>query len=200
VSRPTLRPTQPLQWVPGIKRGRGVTLTTHHLVPSSRMGRSYIVRFQVLTAASMMFIAVFWVVLPCKMIVDRRFRGTCCLHHQGWRQLWTGVIYIFSPLVACMAVAGRLFNYAQLVSPYVTRRFITVLMRACHLTLSHTNSMHGAKPSFNALILAVRSSETSVTIYQTARRNTPEDSRLWHSPTHTSVIQIVSLLCDTSTV
>jgi hypothetical protein len=29
------------------------------------------------------FRAVFWVVLPCKMIVDRRFRGTCCLHHQG---------------------------------------------------------------------------------------------------------------------
>jgi hypothetical protein len=29
-----------------------------------------IVRFQVLTAASMMFRAVFWVVLPCRMIVD----------------------------------------------------------------------------------------------------------------------------------
>jgi hypothetical protein len=27
------------------------------------------VRFQVLTAASMMFIAVFWVILPCEMIV-----------------------------------------------------------------------------------------------------------------------------------
>jgi hypothetical protein len=27
-------------------------------------------RFKVLTAASMMFRAVFWVVLPCKMIVD----------------------------------------------------------------------------------------------------------------------------------
>jgi len=26
---------------------------------------------------------VFWDVLPCKIIVDRRFRGTCCLHHQG---------------------------------------------------------------------------------------------------------------------
>jgi hypothetical protein len=44
---------------------------------------------------------VFWVVLPCKIIVDRRFRGTCCLHHQGnhhqlfymavqpRRQIWT---------------------------------------------------------------------------------------------------------------
>jgi hypothetical protein len=29
----------------------------------------------------MMFRAVFWVILPCKMIVDRRFRGAYCLHH-----------------------------------------------------------------------------------------------------------------------
>jgi hypothetical protein len=28
------------------------------------------------------FRIVFWDVLPCKIIVDRRFRGTCCLHHQ----------------------------------------------------------------------------------------------------------------------
>jgi hypothetical protein len=48
VSRPALRPTQPpVQWVPGVlspgvKRGRGVTLTTlPHLVPRSRMNRSY---------------------------------------------------------------------------------------------------------------------------------------------------------------
>jgi hypothetical protein len=32
-------------------------------------------RFQVLTAAIMMFRVVFWDILPCKMIVDRRFRG-----------------------------------------------------------------------------------------------------------------------------
>jgi hypothetical protein len=43
VSRPTLRPTQPLvQWLPGVKRGRSVTLTTHpHPVPRSWMSRSY---------------------------------------------------------------------------------------------------------------------------------------------------------------
>jgi hypothetical protein len=47
-SRPALGPTQPLiQWVPGflslgIKRGRGVTLTTHpHLVLRWRTSRSY---------------------------------------------------------------------------------------------------------------------------------------------------------------
>jgi hypothetical protein len=41
------------------------------------------VRFQVLTAASMMFRIVFWDILQCKMIVDRRFRGAYCLHRQA---------------------------------------------------------------------------------------------------------------------
>jgi hypothetical protein len=48
VSRPALWPTlSPVQWVPGVlspglKRGWGVTLTIHpHLVPRSRMSRSY---------------------------------------------------------------------------------------------------------------------------------------------------------------
>jgi hypothetical protein len=48
VSKPALWPTQPpVQWVPGalspgLKRGRGMTLTTHpHLVPRSRTSRSY---------------------------------------------------------------------------------------------------------------------------------------------------------------
>jgi len=33
----------------------------------------YYLRFQVLTAASMMFRIVFWDVLPCKIIVDHYF-------------------------------------------------------------------------------------------------------------------------------
>jgi hypothetical protein len=32
---------------------------------------------------SVKFRIVFWNVLPCKIIVDRRFRGACCLHQQG---------------------------------------------------------------------------------------------------------------------
>jgi hypothetical protein len=44
MSRPAVGRTQPpVQWVPGVKRGRGVTLTTHpHLVPRSWISRSYI--------------------------------------------------------------------------------------------------------------------------------------------------------------
>jgi hypothetical protein len=31
----------------------------------------------------MKFRTVFWVILPCKIIVERRFRGTYCLHHHS---------------------------------------------------------------------------------------------------------------------
>jgi hypothetical protein len=34
--------------------------------------------------ATLMLRIVFWDVLSCKMIVDRRFRGVYCLHHKGW--------------------------------------------------------------------------------------------------------------------
>jgi hypothetical protein len=44
-------------------------------VISSAGKKISLVRFQVLTAASMMFRVVFWDILPCKMIVDRHFRG-----------------------------------------------------------------------------------------------------------------------------
>jgi hypothetical protein len=48
------------------------------------------VRFQVLTAASMKFRSVFWDVLPCKIIVDRRFRGTNCLNHHSSLMMQAG--------------------------------------------------------------------------------------------------------------
>jgi hypothetical protein len=41
------------------------------------------VGFEVFMAASMNM-AVIWVVAPCSLVeVYRRFRGACCLHHQG---------------------------------------------------------------------------------------------------------------------
>jgi hypothetical protein len=42
-----------------------------------------VVRFHVLTAASMKMF-VFWDVAPCSLVeIDRRFRGAYCLHNQG---------------------------------------------------------------------------------------------------------------------
>jgi hypothetical protein len=41
------------------------------------------VGFEVSTAVSTKM-AVFWVVAPCSLVeVYQRFRGPCCLHHQG---------------------------------------------------------------------------------------------------------------------
>jgi hypothetical protein len=69
-------------------KSQKITEVQWNLYPSSHMYCAHasivhFVRFKVLTAASMMFRVVFWVILPCKIIVDRRFRGAYCLHHQG---------------------------------------------------------------------------------------------------------------------
>jgi hypothetical protein len=40
-----------------------------------------------------MFRVVFWDILPCKMIVDRRLRGAYCLHHQRWSSLMMEAVY-----------------------------------------------------------------------------------------------------------
>jgi hypothetical protein len=50
---------------------------------TSRQSKVASMRFQVLTATNMRM-AVFWDVAPCSLVeVDRRFRGTYCLHHQA---------------------------------------------------------------------------------------------------------------------
>jgi hypothetical protein len=50
------------------------------------------VKFRVFTAASMKM-AVFWVVAPCSLVeVYWRFRGSCCLHHQGTHRSDVGKI------------------------------------------------------------------------------------------------------------
>jgi hypothetical protein len=55
------------------------------VLPCWHEQRQGYMRFQVLTAASMMFRFVFWDVLRCKIIVDRRFRGAYWLPW-WWRQ------------------------------------------------------------------------------------------------------------------
>jgi hypothetical protein len=50
-----------------------------------------------------LFRAVFWVVLPCKMIVDRRFRGAYCLHHQGELEI-SHIVFSLPP--ECMEKNG----------------------------------------------------------------------------------------------
>jgi hypothetical protein len=45
--------------------------------------KSFLIGFEVFTAASTKM-AVFWVVAPCSLVeVHQRFGGTFCLHHQG---------------------------------------------------------------------------------------------------------------------
>jgi hypothetical protein len=42
-----------------------------------------------------MKIAVFWVVPPCSLVkVYQRFRGPCCLHHQGATTQKTAILYL----------------------------------------------------------------------------------------------------------
>jgi hypothetical protein len=68
-------------------------------------------RFQVLTAASMMFRVVFWDILPCKMIVDRRFRGAYCIPHQGWKKTTLNIkfyVILNSERGSCFIVKGKM--------------------------------------------------------------------------------------------
>jgi hypothetical protein len=42
------------------------------------------IKLDALELVTSMKIAVFWVVAPCSLVeVYQRFRGPCCLHHQG---------------------------------------------------------------------------------------------------------------------
>jgi hypothetical protein len=53
------------------------------LINQTILYRKYIVGFEVLTAVSTKM-AVFWVLAPCSLAeVYQRFRGPCCLYHQG---------------------------------------------------------------------------------------------------------------------
>jgi hypothetical protein len=102
--------------------------------------------------------AVFWVVAPCSLVeVNQRFRGPCCLHHQGDE---------YAARVETVRDIGmnqpRQKPWADqwVTDSYVPNRF----------------HMHGL---LIALIMeAARTSETLVNFYQTTRRYNPEDSHL----------------------
>jgi hypothetical protein len=55
-----------------------------------QISQSHIEHLMNVKRVGIMFRIVFWDVLPCKIVVDRRFRGAYCLHHQGW----VGIIVI----------------------------------------------------------------------------------------------------------
>jgi hypothetical protein len=64
----------------------GVTALITPLIlrtPLTFLWTSKVASFQVLTAVSMKM-TVFWDAAPCSLVeIDRRFRGTYCLHHRG---------------------------------------------------------------------------------------------------------------------
>jgi hypothetical protein len=150
-------------------------------------------RFEVLMAASMKFRIVLWVVLPCKIIVDRYIRGTCCLHHPGdddggrtclWnvvrqlvytavhprRQFWTiQHITTICPVIPNDGGSTYLWNVGR---HYFTRQYIpedkseqfNILPLCAHSSL---------------MVEAARTSETSVDNYFT-RQYIPEDNGEHH--------------------
>jgi hypothetical protein len=64
-----------------------------------------------------MKIAVFWVVAPCSLVeVYQRFRGPCCLHHQGDRTTQKAAIFAFPSLSFLLFI--KFFSTAD-VSPSV---------------------------------------------------------------------------------
>jgi hypothetical protein len=55
----------------------------------------------------MKFRFVFWDVLPCKIIVDRRFRGTCCLHHRPHQGIYEESAWIASLDISSIVYSNK---------------------------------------------------------------------------------------------
>jgi hypothetical protein len=85
-------------------------VTTHKCYNTAQLEN---VRFKVLTAASMKFRFVFWVVLPCKIIVDNNLHGST-LHPRT--QIWTVrklfyVLFCWFLLMLSVSGVGMYFNW-----------------------------------------------------------------------------------------
>jgi hypothetical protein len=87
------------------------------------------VKFQVLTAASMMFRVVFWVIRPGKNIFDPRFRGAYCLHHQRsgsiTQKTTLNMITLISKYLHCKAECQ--FRVKSTYSTYSSARSVNTL-------------------------------------------------------------------------
>jgi hypothetical protein len=60
--------------------------------------------------------AVFWDVTPCSLIeIDRRFRGACYLHHQGY------IVARFLPNYAAQHSRRRQYSYSPPWEPEISR-------------------------------------------------------------------------------
>jgi hypothetical protein len=70
-------------------------------------------RFQVLTAASMMFRVVFWDILPCKMIVDKSFYTAAYPRRQLWT--WTKKV-MKGPVLGQAPYWASLLNLKQFLT------------------------------------------------------------------------------------
>jgi hypothetical protein len=119
VSRPALGPTQPpVQWVPGVlspgvKRGRGVTLTTHpHLMPRSWMSRT------LPPSASMACRGTALLTVLCK-------RTTLLEQWSGWgRSQDMGAVRSY-----CQAGNERQYKYSTHSASHVTWRISIIVGR-----------------------------------------------------------------------
>jgi hypothetical protein len=119
--------------------------------------------FEVLTAASMRM-AVFWVVAPYSLVeVYRRFRGACCLHHNGDEA---------ALMMEAASTSETLVNFCQ-----TTRRnnpedshLHRVGMPIRHPTDSYICHILSARVLFVTLMMeAVIFSETSINIHLITR-------------------------------
>jgi hypothetical protein len=94
-----------------------------------------------------MKMAVFWVVAQCSLVeVFQRFRGACCLHHQGDEPL----------LISLMMEAAS--TYETLVNFYQTTQCYNP--EASHLHLCSSKTCHNlflfCQPAFHYFLRCVR--------------------------------------------
>jgi hypothetical protein len=129
----------------------------HHLVLSV-----HCVGFEVLTAVSTKM-AVFWVVAPYSLVeVYQRFRGPCCLHHQG-----------DSSQDSNLQHEQRSYEIPIHSTRETNTRSLPWLTSSCI-----SNRFHARGLLITLMMEAARTSETLVNFYQTIRCYNPEDSHL----------------------